>query len=148
MNLLMLVSLCFMGFLYAQSDRITTAEIEVRKILSDQEIAWNKGDLINFMKGYWDDENLVFVGSKGPTFGYQNTLASYQRGYPNKIAMGKLHFDILHVNSWDDKTLQLIGKYTLTRSKDQPTGFFTLLFRKINGNWKIVSDHSSAESVP
>ena len=144
----MLLAVSFGAFLYAQNDSITIAETEVRKILSEQEKAWNKGDLVNFMKGYWKDEKLVFIGSKGPTYGYQNTLANYQKSYPNKAAMGKLHFDILFINSWDKKTLQLIGKYTLTRSNDKPTGFFTLLFRKINGNWKIVSDHSSAESVP
>jgi hypothetical protein len=31
----------------------------------------------------------------------------------------------------------------LTRRNDRPTGYFTLWFRKINGTWKIISDHTS-----
>jgi len=61
--------------------------------------------------------------------------------------MGQLHFDILNIQQWDENTLQLIGQYTLSRKEDQLTGFFTLLFRKIDAEWKIVSDHSSS-SLP
>jgi len=51
---------------------------------------------------------------------------------------------ILHTQQWDENTIQLIGKFTLTRENDQPTGYFTLLFKKIDSVWKIVSDHSSS----
>lgn len=95
------------------------------------------------MMGYWQNEALVFVGRSGPTYGYVNTLDSYRKGYPDKETMGELHFDILHQQQWDNNTVQVIGKFTLIRSKDRPTGFFTLLIRKIEGQWKIVSDHSS-----
>lgn len=114
-------------------------------LLKEQEIAWNKGNLERFMKGYWKSDSLVFVGSKGPTYGFDKTLLSYQIGYPDRAAMGKLHFDILFTKQWDSNTIHLIGKYTLTRIKDQPTGFFTLLFRRIDNSWKIVGDHSSSQ---
>lgn len=109
-----------------------------------QEFYWNKGDIEAFMEGYWNNTELVFVGKNGPTYGYQNTLENYKKGYPDKASMGQLHFDILHTQQWDKNTIQLIGKYTLTRENDQPTGYFTLLFRKIDSVWKIVSDHSSS----
>lgn len=116
----------------------------VRAILKSQETAWNNADINSFMKGYWQSEKLVFVGSKGPTYGFLNTLERYKASYPNKEAMGTLNFDLLFIEQWDEKTIQVIGKFTLTRENDQPTGFFTLLFRKIDSVWKIVSDHSSS----
>ena len=116
----------------------------VRTIMSQQEKAWNEGDIPTFMEGYWQSEKLVFVGSKGPTYGFLNTLERYKASYPNKEAMGTLNFDLLFIEQWDEKTIQVIGKFTLTRENDQPTGFFTLLFRKIDSVWKIVSDHSSS----
>lgn len=146
-NLLYVLVLSFFNVIHAQTKSASNAEKEVRKVLKEQEMSWNKGDLKGFMQGYWNDEQLVFVGAKGPTYGYRNTLLSYQKGYPDKSSMGTLNFDIIHVYEWDEKTLLLIGKYTLNRLTDQPTGYFTLLFRKINNKWKIVSDHTSAENI-
>lgn len=120
------------------------AEKALSEIMKAQEFYWNKGDIEAFMEGYWNNTELVFVGKNGPTYGYQNTLENYKKGYPDKASMGQLHFDILHTQQWDKNTIQLIGNYTLTRENDQPTGYFTLLFRKIDSVWKIVSDHSSS----
>jgi hypothetical protein len=57
--------------------------------------------------------------------------------------MGRLAFDILEKRQWDRRTIQVIGKFTLYRENDTPTGHFTLLLRKIKRKWVIVSDHSS-----
>lgn len=116
----------------------------ISEMMKAQEIYWNNGDIARFMEGYWNNAELVFVGKNGPTYGYHNTMEKYKKGYPDKESMGQLHFDILHTQQWDENTIQLIGKFTLTREKDQPTGFFTLLFRKIDSVWKIVSDHTSS----
>ena len=115
----------------------------VRTIMSQQEKAWNEGDIPSFMEGYWQNENLVFTGSKGPTYGYLNTFERYKKSYPDQATMGKLHFDLLFLKQWDENTIQVVGKFTLVRAQDSPTGHFTLLFRKMEGVWKIVSDHSS-----
>ena len=116
----------------------------ISEMMKVQEIYWNNGDIESFMEGYWNNAELVFVGKNGPTYGYHNTTEKYKKGYPDKESMGQLHFDILHTQQWDENTIQLIGKFTLTRENDQPTGFFTLLFRKIDSVWKIVSDHTSS----
>ena len=121
-----------------------TAEKAINAVMQAQIESWNKGNLDRFMEGYWNDPDLVFVGKNGPTYGYENTLENYKKNYPDKKSMGQLHFDILHLQQWDRNTIQLIGKFTLKRENDQPTGFFTLLFRRIKREWKIVSDHSSS----
>ncbi len=68
---------------------------QIRKILAKQTKAWNKGDLVGFMQGYWKSEKLQFIGSKGIKYGWQATLEGYQKGYPNKEKMGILKFTIL-----------------------------------------------------
>ena len=138
--------LFFSRSVFAQVTLKPKAEKALSEIMKAQEFYWNKGDIEAFMEGYWNNTELVFVGKNGPTYGYQNTLENYKKGYPDKASMGQLHFDILHTQQWDKNTIQLIGKYTLTRENDQPTGYFTLLFRKIDSVWKIVSDHSSSSS--
>ena len=136
--------LFFSSSVFGQVALNPKAEKALSEIMKAQEFYWNKGDIEAFMEGYWNNTELVFVGKNGPTYGYQNTLENYKKGYPDKASMGQLHFDILHTQQWDKNTIQLIGKYTLTRENDQPTGYFTLLFRKIDSVWKIVSDHSSS----
>ena len=130
-------------FVFGQQKVIPVDRAAVYKTLKMQENAWNEGDMERFMMGYWQNEGLLFVGRSGPTFGYAQTLAKYRNGYPDKATMGKLHFDVLHLTQWDTQTIQLVGKFSLQRDNDAPSGFFTLLFRKINGQWKIVSDHTS-----
>ena len=150
MKLSVLFSLLFislLGNLNAQIPIQLEAKNAINAVMQAQEEFWNQGDIDGFMEGYWNHPELVYVGNNGPTYGYQSTLENYKKGYPNKEAMGELHFDILHLQQWDASTVQLIGKFTLIRKNDQPTGYFTLLFRKFDKGWKIVSDHSSAKSL-
>lgn len=111
------------------------------------EDAWNSGDLEEFMKGYIVSDRLVFVGSRGPTYGYKSTLESYKRGYPDLDAMGKLKFDIVDLYQVDTKTVIMIGKFYLTRIIGDMQGYYTLVWQKIEGKWLIISDHSSGEEV-
>ncbi|MCC8410826.1 nuclear transport factor 2 family protein [Mucilaginibacter sp. UR6-1] len=115
----------------------------ILKVLDKQREAWNNGDIDTFMQTYWKSDSLTFVGKSGPTYGWQNTLDNYKRGYPDKAAMGFLTFKILKVNLIDKTNAFVLGGWNLKREKDAPGGYFTLWFRKIKGEWLIVCDHSS-----
>jgi hypothetical protein len=117
----------------------------ILNLLDKQVEAWNEGNLEKFMETYWNSEKLVFVGSRGPTYGWQETLSSYKKGYPDKVAMGKLNFKILKISKIDKKTVFVIGRFDLKREIGNVSGFFTLNIQKIKGKWLIVSDHSSAD---
>ena len=119
---------------------------QISRLLEKQVDAWNKGNLEKFMETYWKSDKLVFVGSRGPTYGWQATLDSYKRGYPDKKAMGKLAFKIQDISQIDKKTVFVIGRFELTREIGDAAGYFTLNIQKINGKWLILSDHSSAEN--
>ncbi|WP_196139060.1 DUF4440 domain-containing protein [Aliikangiella sp. G2MR2-5] len=114
----------------------------IRQIMLDQERAWNHGDLVGFMKGYWQSDKLQFIGKNGIKKGWKTTLENYQKSYPTKEFMGKLKFTILDVDV-ENTTAFVLGKWMLKRENDSPQGFFTLYWKKINGQWKIVIDHSS-----
>ncbi|HRD58703.1 MAG TPA: nuclear transport factor 2 family protein [Ferruginibacter sp.] len=108
-----------------------------------QRIAWNNGDLETYMETYWRSDSLMFIGKSGVTYGWQNTLNNYKRGYPDTAAMGKLTFNILHLKRLSALYYAVVGKWHLTRIAGNLSGHFTLLFKKIGGKWLIVSDHSS-----
>ncbi|EAY25409.1 L-asparaginase [Microscilla marina ATCC 23134] len=130
--------------LMLQAQKNNDADLkQIRQILDNQSKAWNKGDLVGFMQGYWKSKKLQFVGSKGVKYGWKATLEGYQKGYPSKEKMGILKFTILSVEKISDDAAFVIGKWHLTRKNDTPNGHFSLLWRKIKGQWLIVADHSS-----
>lgn len=117
---------------------------EILAALKMQETAWNEGDLDKFMEVYWKSDSLIFVGgSSGVKYGWQTTLDNYKKNYPNKDAMGKLIFNIIQTQKLSADVVWLLGAWKLERKEDTPQGHFTLVWKKINGKWLIVSDHSS-----
>ncbi len=125
--------------LFAQSKD----ELAIRQLLAEQTAAWNRGDVVSFMNGYWEHDSLMFIGKSGVTYGWTNTLNNYKKGYPDTIAMGKLSFNIISVKRLSKQFYHVIGKWFLKRSIGDLSGHYTLLFEKINGKWVIISDHSS-----
>jgi uncharacterized protein (TIGR02246 family) len=141
-TLILYAFLCMAPFrMQAQSN--ADREI-ILSILDKQENDWNHGDIKAFMMGYWPSDSLTFVGSKGVTYGYENIYENYLKRYPDRASMGKLKFTIKEVNFPAKEVAYVIGKFHLTRpEKGDAEGHFTILWRKINGKWLIVSDHSS-----
>lgn len=115
----------------------------IKAVLDEQAAAWNNADIEAYMHGYWNNDSLLFIGSKGPVYGYKPTLERYQKSYPDKQAMGELRFSELTFKKLSKEYYFVTGKWNLQRDKDNPNGYFTLLFRKIKGKWRIVADHSS-----
>ena len=120
-----------------------TPEPVIRQVMSDQAAAWNRGSIDDFMKGYWNNDSLVFVGRSGLTYGYSQTLANYKKGYDTPEKMGKLFFTLLSVKPLSPEYCFVIGKWLLNRKDGDVGGIFSLLFRKIAGHWVIVVDHTS-----
>lgn len=118
-------------------------ETAIRQLLDQQTAAWNRGDIDQFMQGYWESDSLMFIGKSGVTYGWQNTLKNYKRGYPDTAAMGKLRFELITVKRLSDEYYFVVGKWFLKRSIGDIGGHYNLLFRKINGKWVIIADHSS-----
>lgn len=141
MRSLPLVILTF--FLIQQTRAQDNDEQAIRKILSDQTIAWNNGNLEAFMKGYWNNDSLMFIGKNGVTYGYQNTLMNYKKNYSNADAMGTLSFDLVKVQRLSSDYYYVVGKWHLKRKIGDAGGHYDLLFKKVNGSWVIIADHSS-----
>jgi len=118
-------------------------ELQIRKLLGDQSAAWNRGDIETFMKGYWENDSLMFIGKSGVTYGWNKTLSNYKRGYPDTASMGKLTFTLIRLQNLSPEYFHVIGKWHLQRTIGNLEGHFTLLFRKIKGRWVIIADHSS-----
>lgn len=114
----------------------------IRKVMADQQEAWNNYDLEGFMQGYWKSEELKFYGSNGVTYGWNNTLARYKKAYPSKDYSGTLKFVINDISKISKDAYYVMGEYHLERSVGNADGIFMIIFKKIKGEWKIISDTS------
>ncbi len=120
-------------------------EQEIRKVLADQQEAWNRGDIDTFMHGYSDSPETAFIG-KDVTKGYAGVLNNYHKRYPTNDAMGKLEFTILEVRMLGERNAAVVGRFELTRTAaggGRAAGIFSLVFEKGSGGWKIILDHTS-----
>jgi len=124
------------------SSSIADAEARIRLVMKQQETAWNNHDLEGFMQGYWKSDSLKFYGSNGLTKGWENTLANYKKGYPTKAESGTLNFVINDISKIEGDNYWVMGEYHLKRQVGDANGVFIIIFKKINGDWKIVADMS------
>lgn len=118
-------------------------KLAIQQAMDNQEQCWSRGDLDGFMSGYWKSDSLRFMGKRGITKGWQTTLDNYKKSYPDKATMGKLQFDIVSFEPLDANGMFVVGKWTLLREKDTLGGYYSLIWRKIDGEWKVVFDHTS-----
>jgi ketosteroid isomerase-like protein len=123
----------------AQKARIAN---DIRAVMNEQAVAWNNGDIPGFMRGYWNSDKLVFVGST-VTRGWQPTLDRYKKSYDSREKMGTLTFSDLEIDVLSKDAAVVLGSWSLARAGDNPHGKFTLVFRKFKDGWKIVHDHTS-----
>lgn len=117
--------------------------VAIRRMLFAQVVQWNEGNVEGYMKGYWESDSLLFIGSSGPNYGYQATLRRYKEHYPDQAHMGRLKSTIISMERLSPEYYFVVGKWALQRSAGDIGGSYTLLIRKMNGKWKIVCDHSS-----
>lgn len=116
----------------------------VKKVLTDQVTAWNKGDLDGFMAGYWNDERMTYISGGKAVRGWAALRDRYKAAYQGDgKEMGKLAFAELDTEAVGPEAVLVRGKWEVTLAKETVGGWFTLLFRKFPDGWKVTHDHTS-----
>jgi hypothetical protein len=130
------------SFGYAQNTSKIVSEIH--SIMKLQEKAWNDFDIDGFMKYYWNNDSLMFIGNKSITYGWKQTLANYKKNYSSKELMGVLAFTNIKTEVFSKEAASVVGKWQITRPDGtQVGGHYSLLWKRIEGKWVIVRDHTS-----
>lgn len=128
----------------AQYSRDTKNIAAIRAVLDAQAAAWNRADIDGYMNGYERSPDIVFISGDRVTRGWQTVLERYKRSYDTREKMGVLTFSDVEVTILSKDAALVLGRWHLRRSKDEPHGRFTLLFRKTKAGWRIVHDHTSS----
>ena len=139
-RIFLILSFLFTFSSYSQSE--VKDKEAIKAVMKLQEKAWSQNDLEGFMQGYWKSDSLKFYGRNGLTKGWQQTLHNYKKSYPTKEHSGSLSFRINDISKIEKGSYWVTGEYFLKRSVGDDNGVFLIIFKKINGEWKIVADMS------
>jgi len=128
-------------------DAEDVARTAIRKMIEQQQAAWNRKDLEAFMSGYWNSPDLTFFSGAREAKGWQAALDRYKKAYQGAgHEMGRLEFANLRIETLCPDAAFVRGEFRLTMSDGKkPQGLFTLILRKFPEGWKIVHDHSVGE---
>jgi len=140
---LLIFILSINGYAQEKISNYNISKQEITFMMLQQAVDWSNGDLEAFMKGYIKSDSLKFVGKNGITYGWQQTLENYKKGYPTKDHTGTLTFKLLEFDQLADDVFLVIGEYHLKRAVGDADGMFSIILKSINGEWKIIADHSS-----
>lgn len=121
-----------------------TSHVSIVTVLNRQVDAWNSGDIESYMQEYLKSEELRFASGGTITKGWQTTLERYQARYPDRATMGQLKTENFEIKVIDADDALVFGSWELERAGDNPSGLYTLHLRKIDGDWVVVSDHTSS----
>ena len=118
---------------------------EINYLMYEQEESWNKGNIEDFMKKYWKNDSLIFVGKSGINYGWNKTTSNYKRAYPSRNSMGLLHFNNIKCLPINDTTHIILGQWNISRldSSKNVGGYYSLMWIKKEDGWRIVYDHTS-----
>ena len=124
-----------------ESDDAVREAVEL--VLREQQEAWNRGDVEAFAEHYWKSDDLTFSSGGKTTRGWEETLRGYRERYPTREKMGRLSFSNLEVTPLGDAAALVLGEWRLERDSEPVSGNSSLVFRKVDGRWVIVHDHTS-----
>lgn len=119
-------------------------EAAILALLEAQDVAWNEGDIEGFMAGYLRSPDLRFASGGNITRGWDETLARYKARYGTGAEMGTLTTSDHEIEILSADAAIAHGKWQLDWQGKQPWGLYTLVLRKTDGAWRIVSDTTTS----
>ncbi|MFC2107099.1 YybH family protein [Bacteroidota bacterium] len=122
---------------------VNKTQDEVLNCTSQMEKFWNEGDLENYMDFYWNSDSLTMQSSNARYYGWENINAMFVNMFQDENLRGELKFSEIEIPSFSDETALVIGKFHLDYPNGQMReGYFTVIFKKIDNEWKIIHDQS------
>ena len=150
MNKILLAFLLFITF------SIASAEIEeeqaIKQIIEDIRVGWENGDGTPFHNNFLDFEGARYVESGGQNEGLKDLVEHHVEPEKTALEYLDLGFSNIEVNfengfAWAIANTTVKGKVRNGGRVFDKSGYQTFLFRKIDGDWKVVHTHSSSRDV-
>ena len=76
------IFIIFITLVMYSCSNLESEEKAITKVMNQQELDWNDGNIDGFMQGYWQSDSLMFIGKNGIKYGWKTTLDNYKNSYP------------------------------------------------------------------
>jgi uncharacterized protein (TIGR02246 family) len=118
-------------------------EAEIRQLLADSVLAFNRGDLSGHLTLY--DESVTFMTKDGPRPGVAPIEKAFRETYfRDGKAIQQLRFEQLAVREVTPDSALATARWVLSGDdKTEQSGWFTLAWLRTSAGWRVVHDHSS-----
>ena len=147
---LTLAILAFVLFVPVQAQQVDPMlQFQLSSQLQKSASRWNRGDLDGFLQDYLQSEEMTFTSGGRILRGFEALNQRYKKSYGDSAqTMGQLSFSDLEGWRLGPDQALVLGRWRLERDEVGATqtdeGVFTLVMVQINGEWKILHDHTSA----
>lgn len=124
------------------------AEQAIRSVLDQQVAAWNRGDIKDFMSGYWNSPDLIYVGNAKVTRGWQTLLDRFEElSKSSGGQIGTLELPETQISVLSPDSALVWGTYRVLQPGQDRKGLYTLVLRRFQEGWRTVYDRTSSEPL-
>jgi len=133
----------------SQSSFAGENESEIIQIIQDIKYGWENGDGTPFRRNYLDFKDSRYIESGGQNEGLDDLVKNHVEPEKDALEFLSLEFSDIEVHfetdfAWAVANTRVKGKVRESQKIFDKAGFQTFLFRKVEGNWKVVHTHSSS----
>src|SRR5688572_550040 len=115
----------------------------IRAVFESGCAAWNRGDIDGYLAAYWNSDKVRWVSEGTVRYGFEAIAAGFKARFDSSDNMGRLEVTNLDIQLFGENDALVFGSWTQTTPTARHHGVFTVHVKEIDGEWLIVSDHSS-----
>ena len=108
--------------------------------------AWNRGDIDGYLAAYWNSDKVRWVSEGTVQYGFEAIAAAFNARFNSLDNMGNLEVANLEIELLGENDALVFGAWIQTTLAARHHGVFTVHVKRMDGEWLIVSDHSSTSS--
>jgi|ERR1700751_5093663 ketosteroid isomerase-like protein len=119
------------------------AHNEIQKLILTAIDRWNAHDIDGYMEGVWKSKDFVMIIDAQEIRGWAEALAAYKRGYSDPSTMGTVVCEGLESQLVTPEVAFVVMRWTAYLKGGKILGTSTMVIRKFEEGWKVISDHST-----
>jgi uncharacterized protein (TIGR02246 family) len=115
----------------------------IRALFESSCAAWNRGDSNSYLAAYWNSDKVRWVSEGTVKYGFEAIATAFKARFNSPEDMGHLEVADFEIQLLGEQDALVFGAWIQTTPVTRRHGVFTVHVKKIDGEWLIVSDHSS-----
>ena len=115
----------------------------IRAVFESGCAAWNRGDIDGYLAAYWNSDKVRWISDGTVLYGFEAIATVCKARFDSPDNMGSLEVANLEIQLLGKNDALVFGFWIQTTPAARRHGVFTDHVTKMDGEWLIVSDHSS-----